>query len=89
MIAFNARGVDGAEFEMKLWRVAGVAAAVTVPGAPPAGPHMHHEIMISPNPEHLSPTERLARACDLAKAITAKTRGWNDVILAFDLSMLC
>jgi hypothetical protein len=73
---------------MKILFVAAVAAAVTVPGAPPPNPHMHYEIMISPNPQHLSPSQRLARACGIAKTITAKTKSQNDAVLAFDLSML-
>jgi hypothetical protein len=41
----DASGIGGADFQMKLWLIA--AAAVTVPGTPPLGPHMHYEIRIN------------------------------------------
>jgi hypothetical protein len=79
---------------MKAWLISIVGLAITGAQAgdaqtpPPPKPHLHYEIVINPDPKFLSPSRRLARACDLAKAVSVRTQGQHDPVLAFDLSML-
>ena len=59
---------------MKLWLIAAVTAAITVPGAPPLGPHMHYEIRITGIERKLTAAERLQRACDLTNGVSSRVQ---------------
>lgn len=79
---------------MKAWliSIAGLALAgaqaAHAQSSPPAKPHLHYEIILNPDPKGLNPTQRLERACTLAKAVTARMHAERDAELAFDLTML-
>jgi hypothetical protein len=73
---------------MMFWLIAATTAAVTVPGFSPPPPHMHYEIRIIPNPQHMSRVERLQKACDLSKAVIKQTQPRKGTVLEFDLSVL-
>jgi murein DD-endopeptidase MepM/ murein hydrolase activator NlpD len=58
---------------MKLWLIA--AAAVTVAGAPPPGPHLHYEIRINGVEQRkLTNTEKLQLACALSYEISGRVQ---------------
>ena len=64
-----------------------VAAVGTSATAEPARkPHMHYEIRIDLDPQTLSLSQRLERACDLSKAVTVATQGQHDPNLAWEIS---
>jgi hypothetical protein len=53
---------------MRIWLIAAATAAVTIPGAPTPGPHMHYEIRINRGP--MTDADRLQAACDVAHYIS-------------------
>ncbi len=75
---------------MNLWFIAAIAAAVTVPGAPPLPPHMHYEVRITGVERKLTDAEKLQMSCELVGAMSGRIQrqAKADPILAFDLAVL-
>jgi hypothetical protein len=69
---------SGADFQMKLWLIttaAAAAAAVTAPGAPPSGTHLHYEIRINGiEDSKLTDTEKLQLACAMSYGISGRVQ---------------